>query len=118
MAIAKKKNCSFLTGASVSVGAASQVAVVPPSQPRTAATAEPTVGSQLPTEQRAATVPQTAPMTIAEAQKRLATLGYDPGPADGKLGARTVSALQKFQRDRGISVSGRLDSATENELRK
>ena len=118
LAIAKKKNCSFLTGAAASSVEASQVSVASPSQARTPAPAEPTVGSRVPTEQRAAMLPQVAPMTIVDAQKRLAALGYEPGPADGKLGARTVGALQKFQRDRGISVTGKLDPATEGELRK
>jgi len=118
MAIARKKNCAFLTGTTVSGVEASQATVASPPQARTPTPVEPTVGSRVPTEQRAAMLPQVAPMTILEAQKRLAALGYEPGPADGKLGARTVGALQKFQRDRGISVTGKLDPATEGELRK
>jgi len=118
MAIAKKKSCSFLTGAAGRSVEAAQVSVASPPQARTPAPAEPTVGSSVLAEQRTAMLPQVAPMTIVEAQKRLAALGYEPGSPDGKMGSRTVGALQKFQRDRGISVTGKLDSATEGELRK
>jgi peptidoglycan hydrolase-like protein with peptidoglycan-binding domain len=33
-------------------------------------------------------------MTIAEMQKRLTELGYNPGPADGAAGKRTTDALK------------------------
>ena len=40
-----------------------------------------------------------------EAQELLSALGYDPGPADGKWGMRTVHAYQSFLRDTGQSAS-------------
>jgi peptidoglycan hydrolase-like protein with peptidoglycan-binding domain len=45
---------------------------------------------------------------VALAQRRLAAKGYDPGPADGKLGRRTVTAIKDFQGDRGLPRDGRL----------
>lgn len=46
--------------------------------------------------------------SIAFAQQRLAAKGYDPGPADGKLGRRTVTAIRDFQGDRGLVRDGKL----------
>ncbi len=45
-------------------------------------------------------------------QRRLATLGLAPGPADGVMGPRTRSALKLFQRERGLSVTGRMNPET------
>jgi hypothetical protein len=39
-------------------------------------------------------------------QQRLASLGYNPGPADGKHGPRTRTALMDFQTDCGLTVDG------------
>ena len=46
------------------------------------------------------------------AQQALIAAGYDPGPADGAAGTKTVAAIRKFQTDKGIPVSGKLDDAT------
>ena len=45
---------------------------------------------------------------MLEAQKLLASLGYDPGPADGRAGQRTKAAVRQFQRDLGITPTGRI----------
>ncbi len=45
---------------------------------------------------------------IAYVQQRLAAKGYDAGPADGKLGARTVTAIKDFQGDQGLPRDGQL----------
>lgn len=45
-------------------------------------------------------------------QARLAELGFDPGPADGDLGARTRRELVKFQSKAGLSGTGYVDAAT------
>lgn len=65
-----------------------------------------------------ATLSSTQPMSIAEAQRRLTELGYQPGPADGAMGKRTSDALVKFQRENNLQVTGKLDSATTDALRK
>ncbi|TVM35068.1 hypothetical protein DQK91_06620 [Oceanidesulfovibrio marinus] len=46
---------------------------------------------------------------VAEVQKKLAQLGYDPGPADGIAGKRTVRAVKKFQKDSGLDRNGKID---------
>jgi len=32
-------------------------------------------------------------MTVTDIQRRLAELGHDPGPVDGKWGAKTMAAV-------------------------
>lgn len=58
----------------------------------------------------------TVAMPLADAQRKLAKLGFDPGPADGVAGPKTSRALREFQASRRISVSGQLDLATIEEL--
>ena len=43
---------------------------------------------------------------LREAQRLLEELGFDPGPADGLLGPRTVAAVKAFQKEQGLTVSG------------
>ena len=49
------------------------------------------------------------PAQIARAQALLSQLGYQPGPADGMMGARTRSAIRDFRRSEGLTVSDRVD---------
>jgi hypothetical protein len=53
-----------------------------------------------------------AKKTIQAAQERLLALGYQPGSADGVMGARAIAALKKFQSDHGLPVTGQLDRKT------
>jgi photosystem II stability/assembly factor-like uncharacterized protein len=46
------------------------------------------------------------------AQQALIAAGYDPGAPDGAAGTQTVTAIRKFQADKNIPVSGKLDDAT------
>jgi peptidoglycan hydrolase-like protein with peptidoglycan-binding domain len=46
------------------------------------------------------------PDQIAVVQLMLATRGYNPGPADGKMGPNTSRAIALFQRDSGLAVDG------------
>jgi len=48
---------------------------------------------------------------VARAQTLLTGLGYDPGPADGKMGPKTRSAIVAFQRKEGLAETGRVDKA-------
>ena len=59
------------------------------------------------------TVPSWATtIDVRSAQKELKDRGYYSGPIDGVIGAATQSALRAYQRDRGLKVTGRLDSST------
>jgi peptidoglycan hydrolase-like protein with peptidoglycan-binding domain len=40
-------------------------------------------------------------------QRQLARIGLDPGPLDGRVGARTTQAIESYQRARGLAVDGR-----------
>lgn len=59
----------------------------------------------------------TRAMSMAQAQRRLTELGYQPGPADGTMGKRTSDALAEFQRKSGLQVSGKLNAETMEVLR-
>jgi len=78
--------------------------------------AQDTTKSQAQVVSQNASPPRT--MTTLEVQRRLLELGYDPGPADGAMGRRTMAALIAFQKDRGIPPSGVNDDATNLELLK
>jgi localization factor PodJL len=45
---------------------------------------------------------------IARVQEQLARMGYDPGPADGQMGTRTVDAVKAFQKKAGLPVDGQI----------
>lgn len=44
---------------------------------------------------------------VRRLQERLAFLGYEPGPADGKAGVQTQRAIRWFQKAHGLPVDGR-----------
>ena len=54
--------------------------------------------------------------TVRRAQKALNDLGYDSGRADGFLGENTKTALELFQTESELEVTGRLDSKTQEML--
>jgi hypothetical protein len=54
---------------------------------------------------------------VFSAQEQLAGLGYYDGAIDGDFGPRTSRAVQRFQRDYGLPVTGRLDRNTRASLR-
>jgi hypothetical protein len=54
--------------------------------------------------------------TLAKAQSKLAALGYYQGSVDGSYGPRTAQAVQQFQADNNLPVSGRLDLKTLSSL--
>lgn len=55
---------------------------------------------------------------VEQAQRNLALLGYDPGPADGVMGGRTSAALRQFQRDQRLPITGGADVATLAQLQQ
>lgn len=50
--------------------------------------------------------------TITQAQEALKAAGYHLGEPDGKFGPATTAAVKKFQGDRHLPVTGKLDSIT------
>lgn len=53
---------------------------------------------------------------VARAQKALAKLGYGPIATDGIFGSTTRQALEKFERDRKMPVTGSLGPRTAKQL--
>ena len=62
--------------------------------------------------------PATTADRIKSVQLRLAELGYDPGSADGTLGARTQVAIRSFEEDRGMPRTGVVSDDLIAELNK
>lgn len=57
-----------------------------------------------------------ADSSVSQVQSALSREGYYSGAVDGSLGPETRNALRRYQRDRGLSVTGRVDRATMNAL--
>ena len=53
---------------------------------------------------------------VGELQRRLKTLGFDPGPIDNDYGLRTEKAVSDFQKARQIMVPGVAGRSTWNEI--
>jgi peptidoglycan hydrolase-like protein with peptidoglycan-binding domain len=55
--------------------------------------------------------------SVRESQEQLRTLGFYSGAIDGVRGPETSSAIESFQRSRGLADTGQLDPATLRALR-
>lgn len=53
---------------------------------------------------------------IRRVQLELTIRGYTPGPIDGVMGAKTRTALKKFQRNNGLNPDGLMGTETLNRL--
>jgi hypothetical protein len=53
---------------------------------------------------------------VKQAQQALKEKGYDPGPIDGVMGARTKEAIKSFQGASNLPASGTLDAQTSQQL--
>jgi membrane-bound lytic murein transglycosylase B len=53
-----------------------------------------------------------------EMQKRLSSMGFETGGADGRFGARTYEAVIGFQRKAGLSLDGKPSRKVLERLRK
>jgi peptidoglycan hydrolase-like protein with peptidoglycan-binding domain/DNA invertase Pin-like site-specific DNA recombinase len=49
---------------------------------------------------------------VRSVQRRMRTLGYRPGPVDGRFGPRTRHAVVRFQRDHGLEADGSIAPVT------
>ena len=45
---------------------------------------------------------------VKNVQANLASLGYNPGPIDGKAGGQTRAAVRQYQADHGLAVNGEM----------
>ncbi len=71
-----------------------------------------------PPSQSGAAQPSMARSDIREIQSLLAQSGYDPGPIDGLMGQKTRTAIRAFERDNGLSVTGRPSRQLQADLRR
>lgn len=46
--------------------------------------------------------------SVAQTQRALTELGFDPGPVDGQMGGKTRAAIEAFQASRGYPITGKL----------
>ncbi len=53
---------------------------------------------------------------VADLQRRLSTLGFDPGLIDGIFGNHTADALKDFQRNAGLPIDGMCGAKTLSDL--
>lgn len=53
---------------------------------------------------------------VMEIQKALASIGYGPVPIDGRFGTSTQQAIQRFERDRRLPVTGEVNDRLVKEL--
>ena len=51
---------------------------------------------------------------VAKLQTRMNELGYSVGKADGAFGSKTKKAVEEFQQNNGLEVTGTVDEATYN----
>lgn len=49
---------------------------------------------------------------VEEIQQILKDAGFDPGPIDGVMGGQTRSSIRKFQKQKGLKQTGKIDSIT------
>jgi len=71
------------------------------------------------TTKKAKTAKKTSGMskeTVREAQMALKNKGMDPGPIDGMMGPKTMSALREFQTQNHLQATGKLDERTQTAL--
>lgn len=61
-------------------------------------------------------VPEETTRLIKAVQQTLAELGYGPGPVDGIMGAATRRAIENFERERGLPVTGRISGRLVGEM--
>ena len=56
------------------------------------------------------------PDVVRSAQQKLDDDGYNAGTPDGKLGPSTQRAIRKYQSDKSLTVTGKLDESTLSHL--
>jgi peptidoglycan hydrolase-like protein with peptidoglycan-binding domain len=55
---------------------------------------------------------------VEELQRILKDTGFEPGPIDGVMGGQTRAAIRKFQKEKGLKSTGKVDSTTQLALNR
>jgi DNA-binding response OmpR family regulator len=79
---------------------------------------DPVVADQAPAAAQAANPAPLGREDVREIQARLRWFGFSPGPIDGATGARTTSAVMRYQQARGQSQTGTVDHELLTQLRE
>ena len=90
--------------AAPSAAPAAKPETTPPAAPQEKAAAAKPEKKAEPTKAKAG---GEAPSELAQIQRLLDKLGYEPGPADGQMRGQTTRAIRLFQGDTGLKVDGR-----------
>jgi len=106
----------LLTTASVIALAISGAGVAPAANMSDTSGSNPPAAAGMP--RSALTSADLANDDIRQAQQELRTQGLYDGPVDGALGEKTQAAVDKYQEENGLSVTGSLDQATMRSLRQ
>lgn len=81
-------------------------ALLPPSDTETEIEAETTAA--VATDQKAASdateIVKPTPAEVRKIQQGLLDAGFNPGPVDGLIGPKTMTALESFQKQKGLAV--------------
>ena len=80
--------------------------------PATPAPATPAPAAQAPATQ----APAAQAYNVTVIQAALAAKGYDPGPIDGQMGAKTRAAIRRYQAATGFEVTGNPSAALQRSL--
>jgi len=101
--------------AMLAAAAQAQQVVVEPAQSAAAETIPPTAAAQ-----QAAGKAQSSPLTDRnkDVQTALKNAGFYTGAIDGKIGPKTKSAIQEFQKAKGLKVDGKIGPKTWAEMEK
>jgi osmotically inducible lipoprotein OsmB len=55
--------------------------------------------------------------TVRDIQAGLLRLGYNPGPADGRMGPKTSAAIRQYEQDNSMQVDGQPSAAVLDSIR-
>lgn len=84
----------------------------PPDKPKKVAKPRTKKGRSAVAATRKPALPRLPAEVVLRAQNALNRFGYNMGDPDGKAGTKTTLAIKKFQTDRTLPVSGKLDAIT------
>nr|WP_276512610.1 peptidoglycan-binding domain-containing protein [Methylopila capsulata] len=95
--------------------------LIAPAKPAPAPAAKPSAALRTPVPAPAPSPTVTGSTSVASpklmaVQRALSKLGYGPVASDGKMGAATRNALQEFERDRKLPVTGEPNPQTLRQL--
>jgi hypothetical protein len=102
----------------VTSGDGSRDAATAPAEMSAAAAATPEVTEPKVIERPSAKAPPLSSGELRELQAWLKVLGFDPGPADGRIGDRTTAAIRHYQSARQLEETGAPDRTLLRQVRK